>query len=195
MNPPLQLVSLMLSTVQFVFPTVEYSFFITVQYNYNDYSASRMSFFLELYRIRERRSVVQGESRLKKRNNIARTPRTDKKMSLKQMRSQLRNVGLELGANASPSDASAPHDDSMTGTASTASSALPVQHTFVVNLHSYCTVLPTQRVVHGVVLHLTLLPFNIGTSEGGPGKESRAQCVEATRSRSEASTCRADGRG
>ena len=83
------------------------------------------------YRIRERRSVVQLDSRLKKRNNIARKPRTDKKMSLSQMRSQLRNVGLELGANAD-SSASAPLDDSMTGTvsasASASSVALPVHH-------------------------------------------------------------------
>ena len=80
-------------------------------------------------RIRERRSVLQLESRLKKRNNIARKPRTDKKMSLTQMRSQLRNVGLELGTNAD-SSASVPLDDSMTGTASASASsaALPVYH-------------------------------------------------------------------
>jgi nucleolar GTP-binding protein len=67
--------------------------------------------------------VLQLESRLKKRNNIARKPRTDKKMSLSQMRSQLRNVGLELGANAD-SSASAPLDDSMTGTASASASSV-----------------------------------------------------------------------
>lgn len=89
------------------------------------------------YRIRERRSVLQMESRLKKRNNIARTPRTDKKMSIRQMRSRLQNVGLELGANASDS-ASAPQDDSMTGTSSATSSAIiPVQFIIYLNCSIY----------------------------------------------------------